>query len=154
MHKTYSGIIILLLLIIIGGIYKFIFQGSVSPKPDGRSSVQLNVNERDLILTEMRAFLSSVQKITQGIAENDMRVVSEYALQVGKASQAKVPGTLIGKMPLTFKRLGFDTHSKFEQLAIDANDLGDGSYTLKQLSDLMQNCVTCHESYRIDIEKE
>lgn len=154
MHKTYNGIIVLLLLIIIGGIYKFIFQGSVLPNPDGRSSVQLNIDERDFVLTEMRAFLSSVQKITQGISENDMQIVSEYARQVGTPAQNEMPGTLIGKLPLTFKKLGFDTHNKFDQLALDADDLGDGSHTLKQLSDLMQNCVTCHETYRIDIATE
>jgi len=154
MNKIYNGIIILLLLVIIGGIYKFIFQGSEAPNPDGRSSVQLNINERDLVLTEMRAFLSSVQKITQGISENDMQVVSEYARQVGASAQADMPGTLIGKLPLTFKTLGFDTHSKFDQLAMDADDLGDGSHALTQLSELMQNCVTCHESYRIDIAIE
>jgi len=151
MNKTCSGIIILLLLIIGGGIYKFIFQGSTSPSTDGRSSIHLNADERDLVLAEMRAFLSSVQKITQGIAENDMQQVVEYARKVGTAAQGEVPGTLVGKLPLAFKKLGFDTHTKFDQLAMDANDLGDSKHTLVQLSSLMQNCVACHEAYRFDI---
>lgn len=154
MSKTCSGIIILLLLVITGGIYTFIFQGNTSPNPDGRSSILLNADERDLVLTEMRVFLSSVQKINQGIAENDMQLVSDYARQVGKAALGQVPGTLIGKLPLEFKTLGFDTHTKFEQLAMDADDLSDSSHTLIQLSSLMQNCVICHESYRIVIETE
>jgi hypothetical protein len=151
MNKTSGGIIILLLLVISGGIYKFIFQGSTSPSTDGRSSIHLNADERDLVLTEMRAFLNSVQKITQGISEDDMPLVAEYARLVGKAAQGEVPGTLVGKLPLAFKKMGFDTHTKFDQLAMDADDLGDSNYALVQLSGLMQNCVTCHASYRIDI---
>jgi len=151
MSKAYNGIIIILLLIIATGIYKFILQGSTSPSIDGRSSIQLNADERDIVLTEMRAFLSSVQKITQGIAEDDMQLVAEYARQVGKAAQGEMPGTLVEKLPLAFKKMGLDTHIKFDQLAMDADDLGDGAHALTQLSSLMQNCVTCHETYRIDI---
>jgi len=151
MSKTCKGITILLLLIIAGGAYKFIFQGSSSPVTDGRSSIHLNADERDIVLAEMRIFLSSVQKITQGIAEDDMELVAEYARQVGMAAQGGIPGTLVGKLPIAFKKMGFDTHSKFDQLAMDADDLGDGSHALTQLSDLMQNCVACHETYRIDV---
>lgn len=40
---------------------------------------------------------------------------------------------------------------KFDQLALDAEDLEDGNHSLEQLSTLMQNCVTRHATYRIDI---
>jgi len=151
MNKNCFGIIGLLLLVIAGGIYKFVFQGSTSLSADGRNTIHLNADERDLVLAEMRAFLNSVQKITQGIAEDDMQLVEKYAQLVGSAAQGEVPGTLIGKLPLKFKKLGFDTHSKFDQLAMDANDLGDSQHALVQLSSLMQNCITCHATYRIDI---
>jgi len=151
MSKPYNGIIVLLLLVIVGVIYKSIFQGTPSSSSDGRSSIQLNAGERDFVLAEMRAFLSSVQKITQGVAEDDMKLVAEYARQAGKAAQGSAPDTLFGKLPMAFKKMGFDTHTKFDQLAMDADDLGDGAHTLTQLSNLMQNCVICHETYRVDI---
>lgn len=141
----------MLLLVISGGIYKFIFQGSVSPETDGRQSIHLSKSERDIVLTEMRAFLNSVQKITEGISNNDFKKVAEYARKSGTAAQADVPGTLIGKLPLAFKQLGFDTHRKFEQLALDTDDLGDGEHALTQLSNLMENCITCHATYRFDV---
>ena len=68
MNKKCSIVIGLLLVVIAGGIYKFIFQGSVSDSTDGRSEIHLNSSERDIVLAEMRAFLASVQQITQGIA--------------------------------------------------------------------------------------
>ena len=154
MNKKCFGTIALLLVIIAGGVYKFIFQGSVTESSDGRIAIQLNANERDLVLEEMRAFLESVQQITKAVTENDMKIVSENARKVGKAAQAAVPGTLIGKLPIDFKTLGFDTHSKFDQLALNAEDFGDSSQVLIQLSELMQNCVGCHAAYRIDISSK
>jgi len=141
----------ILLSIIIAGFYKFIIQGSVSESTDGRTTILLSDSERNLVLTEMRAFLSSVQQINQGIAEDDMELVVEHARKSGKAAQTGMPGTLVGKLPLPFKKLGGDTHAKFDQLAMDAEDLGDRDQALEQLSALMQNCVSCHATYRIDI---
>ena len=151
MNKKCFATIALLLIIIAGGVYKFIFQGSVIETTDGRISIQLNAGERDLVLEEMRAFLESVQKITKAATEDDMKVISESARKVGKAAQSAVPGTLIGKLPIDFKKLGFDTHLKFDQLALNAEDFGDSNQVLIQLSNLMQNCVGCHAAYRIDV---
>ena len=151
MSKLCSTIIVLLLIVIAGGVYKFIFQGSVSEGADGRMAIHLDAGERDLVLAEMRAFLTSVQQITRGISENDMQLVAEYSRKAGKAAQGEVPGTLMGKLPLKFKRLGSATHAGFDQLALDAEDLGDNQYALSQLSVLMQNCTACHAAYRFDI---
>lgn len=151
MNKKCLVIIVVLLIIIAGGFYKFILQGSTSESTDGRITILLNDSERNLVLAEMRAFLTSVQQINQGIAEDNMELVAEYARKAGKAAQGEVPGTLIGKLPLKFKKLGGDTHAKFDQLAMDANDLGDKDQALEQLSTLMKNCVACHAAYRIDI---
>lgn len=151
MNKKCFAIISILLLIIAGGFYKFILQGSVIEGIDERTTILLESNERDIVLTEMRAFLSSVQQITRGISEDNMDLVAESARKAGKAAQSEVPGTLVGKLPVQFKKLGSDTHKKFDQLAMDAIDLSDGDHALEQLSGLMQNCVTCHAAYRIDI---
>ena len=119
MNSKCMGIVVLLLLVIAGGVYKFIFQGSVSESADGRTAIHLTAGERDIVLAEMRAFLESVQQITEGVTENDMKRVAESARIVGKAAQQAVPGTLMGKLPIEFKQLGFDTHAKFDQLAMD-----------------------------------
>jgi cytochrome c556 len=144
-------IISLILLLVVGAMtYKFIIAGSTVTASDGRQALLLEPAERDLVLGEMRAFLASVQAITQGLSEEDMATVVTAARQVGANAQQAVPGSLVGKLPLSFKQLGFDTHRKFDLLALDAEQLGDPSHTLEQLSDLMQNCVACHAMYRID----
>jgi len=154
MSKKCTGIIVLLLLVIAGGIYKFIFQGSASEGTDGRMAIHLTAGERDLVLTEMRVFLESVQQVTTGIVADDMPLVAEYARKSGKAAQGEVPGTLVGKLPVQFKKLGFDTHAKFDQLALDAEEFGDSDHALSQLSILMKNCTACHAAFRFDISDE
>ena len=107
-------------MVVAGMTYKFIVQGAVEQGVDGRLAIQLDDHERQLVLSEMRAFLESVQQITHGISANDMKLVATSASSVGLASQQVVPGSLIGKLPLSFKKLGRDTHAKFDELALDA----------------------------------
>ncbi len=133
--------------------YKFIIVGSVVPADDGREALVLEAGERDIVLSEMRIFLASVQAITDGLSTDDMDKVVEAARSVGAAAQQGVPASLIGKLPLSFKKLGFDTHRKFDMLALDAEQLGDPAHTLKQLAELMNNCVACHATYRFDTEQ-
>lgn len=130
-------------------IYKFILEGSVVPASDGRMSIQMGTGERDLVLAEMRGFLGAVQQINEGLAENDMQKVATAARKVGAATQEGMPGSLIGKLPLAFKKLGFDTHSRFDSLALDAEQFGDAEQSLTALSELMRNCIACHAAYRI-----
>ena len=139
----------ILILAIVAMGYKFMIAGSVAPASDGREALILEPAERDLVLTEMRMFLSSVQKITRALTEEDMETVVKAAREVGLAAQQAVPGSLMGKLPLAFKKLGFDTHKKFDALALDAEQLGDPNHALQQLSTLMNNCVACHSTYQI-----
>ena len=151
MNKKCLATIIILISIITAGFYKFIVQGSTSESTDGRITILLNDNERNLVLAEMRAFLASVQQINQGLSEDDMERVAMSARTSGIAAQGSMPGSLVGKLPIEFKKLGRDTHTRFDQLAMDAEDIEDSNHTMEQLSTLMQNCVTCHAMYRIDI---
>lgn len=154
MNKVSTIIIIILLAIIAFGGYKFIIQGSTTTSADGRITIHMSDAERNLILEEMRGFLAGTQQIIAAVAADDLEKAAVAAKKVGRAAQAEVPGSLMGKLPIAFKKLGFDTHTKFDQLALDAESLEDGNYTLEQLSELMQNCVGCHAAYRLEIEKK
>ena len=135
--------------------YKFILSGSVEPivaDNDDRQALLLDPTERDLVLAEMRTFLSSVQAITEGLSKEDMSQVQKAASTVGAKAQQGMPGPLMGKLPLSFKKLGHDTHKKFDILALDAEQLGDPQHSLQQLSDLMNNCVACHSTYKIKVK--
>ena len=151
MCKLCWTLVILLVLAAGGMAYKFIVQGSVEQAADGRSAIQLTAGEKDLVLAEMRAFLQAVQGITVGLTSDDMETVIRNARSVGMAAQQDVPGSLVGKLPLAFKKLGFDTHTRFDTLALNAEQFGDPADILKELSVLMENCVACHAAYRFDV---
>ncbi|MBE9561730.1 MAG: hypothetical protein IMF12_02535 [Proteobacteria bacterium] len=145
--------VIILLTSLSGMTYKFVFQGSVNLSDDGRLAIQLEPQERDLVLSEMRAFLVAIQQITNGIVKQNMQAVAKSARKVGLTTQRNVPGSLIGKLPIKFKKMGLDTHKQFDILALDAVELEDSEHTLSQLNTLMQNCIACHAGYKFELTK-
>jgi hypothetical protein len=151
MCKLCWSVTAVLFIVVLGMGYKFIVQGEVTQTEDNRVAIQLTVGERDLVLSEMRVFLQSVQNITNGIVNEDMSSVVIAARKSGSDAAAAVPGTLIGKLPIGFKKLGFDTHAKFDAMALDAEQLGDGRHSLSQLSTLLENCVSCHSAFRFEV---
>ncbi|MEA3276990.1 MAG: hypothetical protein U9Q81_17235 [Pseudomonadota bacterium] len=140
-----------LLLLIIGVVgYKLLVLGETRPAENGRSAIQLDPGERDLVLAEMRAFLQSVQIITQSLTDEDLTGAAAAAQKVGRAAAGDVPVSLMAKLPMGFKELGLSTHRAFDELALDAEQLGDPAHTLGQLATLLGNCVGCHAAFRIE----
>ena len=121
---------------------------------DKRQAVHLDDEERTRVLEEMRTFLSTLQKITQGVVDNDMPAASKAAKTMGQDASGGVSLSLIFKLPFNFKMLAADTHQKFDQIALDADSLADRDHTLEQVAVLMQNCVACHAIYRIELEED
>jgi hypothetical protein len=140
----------LLALALTAALYVFLVRGSVAPASDGRSAILLDPGERDLVLTEMRGFLRATQDILVAATKGDPGGAAKAARTVGVAAQRGVPASLMGKLPLGFKQLGFDTLGRFDQLALDAESLGDANQLLTALGELMANCVACHAAFRID----
>ena len=150
MCKTCWLSVVILAVLLLGTVYKFVIEGSIQKSTDNRLAIQLTAGEKDLVLAEMRAFLVSVQQITHGVSSKDMQLIANSARTVGLAAQQGVPGSLMGKLPLSFKQLGRNTHEQFDLLALDAEQLEDAEHSLSQLGALMQNCVTCHAAYRLE----
>lgn len=117
--------------------------------PRSRATIQLTPVEREFVLSEMRVFLESTQKIVNGITAGDMELVAEGARTSGRAAQTGMPGSLAGKLPSAFRQMGSDTHRRFDELALDAEQLGDEDHALSQLGSLLGNCVSCHSAFRI-----
>jgi cytochrome c556 len=115
-----------------------------------RKAIRLSAEGKAHIHMEMRQFLSTTQKIVSGAAANDMKMVAGAAHEAGMAAAHDVPPGLRAKLPLEFKKLGQATHQGFDDLARDADSLGDANHALKQLSQVLGNCVSCHALYRIE----
>ncbi len=150
--KKLCCLLALILAITIGGLlYVFVIKGETvaGDKNDPRTALVLSESERALVLEEMRAFLAAVQTITLAASSGDMNSVATAARKVGKAAQGEVPPSLVKKLPIAFKKLGFATHQAFDQLALDAESFGDSTQTLEALGTLMSNCIGCHATYQI-----
>lgn len=117
---------------------------------DTRKPLALAAPEAAHVRAEMRVFLSSAQKIVYAAAHDDMKTVAEAARAAGMAAAHEVPAGLRKKLPMEFKHLGHATHEAFDDLARDAESMADANLALKQLGKLMNNCVSCHATYRIE----
>jgi len=130
--------------------------GHAHPHDNGlenRTPIRLTAEEKSQIHLEMRLFLSTVQLIVNGIAANDMKLVAAAAQEAGMAATHDVPVKLQAKLPLGFKQLGHATHQGFDDLARDADSLGDANQAMKQLGLVLNNCVSCHSTYRLETRK-
>lgn len=146
--------IIVLLLFFSGFLVNKFVSGSVAPYQDGRTSVVLTKDERNLILAEMRAFLVSVQGVSQAISENDMKKVAEVAHNAGMVAEEGTPGSLLQKIPLAMKKMGFGTREQFDGIAQTAKTTKDAKVAREQLDTLMLTCIACHSTYRLPEPQE
>jgi len=116
---------------------------------DGREVIWLESHQRDLVLTEMRAFVESVRDITGALGAGDSEKIHQSALKVGLAAQQGVPLDMMKALPLSFKKLGMSTHKKFDEFAAHVEQGASNEELLLELSQLMNNCVACHAAYQI-----
>ncbi len=145
-----SGVLAILLAAM---TYMFVIRGSVREADDGRTAILLSSGERNLVLSEMRAFLESVQQIVEALPAGDLKSAEEAARRVGRVDLNDLPASLLRKLPAEVKALGLDTHGKFYKLASDIRNGLEQDRILPRLADIMTNCIGCHASYRIDLEK-
>ncbi len=134
-----------------GMAYQFILRGNTLTLVDQRVAVVLSAEERALVLSEMRDFLDSVREITQGVVEQDTATIVRAARAVGRESAQGVPASLMGKLPFEFKALGLKTHSAFDELALNVEQMNSVESALPELGKVLNNCVACHATYRLAI---
>ncbi len=142
-----------LAIIVAIGLYLFALRGAVRQGDDGRTAVLLSSSERNLVLAEMRGFLESVQEIVEATTKNDLKTARAAALRVGRVDLKDLPPSLLRKLPIEVKTLGLDTHRRFYRLGKDIEAGLPRDEILPRLASLMNNCVTCHAGYRLDLER-
>lgn len=122
--------------------------GDANPAKDERQALRLTDDERAAVLAEMRGFLQSVQGIVAAVADSKPAAAVEPAKASGMGAMHAMPKSLMGKLPMEFRKLGMDTHQKFDALALEASGIGDGKTMLKGLDAILANCNGCHAAYR------
>lgn len=154
MKKLVVVIMLVSILLNIGLIYIFVFKGETVKSNDKRVALMMSNDNKDFVLVEMRDFLESVQKINEGILNNDANKVIEAGNKSGGSVIDHAPKDLLKSLPLGFKQLGFSTHDLFDEIAKTAKENFEPIETQKKLNDLLNKCVACHHSYKIETFNE
>ncbi len=128
----------------------FFVRGQTRVAPDGRTAVLLAPDERDLVLTEMRGMLGTVQGMVDGMNAGNLKHVAQAARASGIAAAADVNPALMAKLPLEFKEFGLNLHKRFDEIATEADSGASREQILASLSTQLSACVACHASYRIE----
>lgn len=126
-----------------------VLSNSVFADEDSRRVVNLSETNRHLVLTEMRALLSGTQSILQALANNDMKAVAQAAKPLGMGMAHNAENHLHDALPKEFMMLGKTVHVAFDEIARDAQEIGETKHTLKQLNQMMGQCTACHATYQI-----
>ena len=118
---------------------------------DQRSEIALADSESAFIRREMRGLLESVRDILEAAQAGDHARIATVARRSGMngPEATHIPKSLVPKLPPEFKKLGLATHRGFDQIALDAEQIGAADLAVKQLVQVMGNCVACHASWRL-----
>ena len=128
-------------------------KGNTVPSKDNRVAIALSESNKDFALAEMRGFLESVQKINEGILNNNPDLIISGGKKSGGSVIAHAPKGMMKALPSGFKKLGFSTHALFDEIAKDAESNFDPKQTQNQLNNLLHKCTTCHQTYKIVVSK-
>ncbi len=135
-------------------VYVFVFKGETIESKDMRKAILMSERNRDFVLTEMREFLESVQKIAQGILEEKPELIIEAGEKSGGSVIAHAPQGMLRALPSGFKKMGFATHALFDEIATTTKDGYHKGKAQEQLNNLLNNCITCHRIYKIQMQEE
>lgn len=120
---------------------------------DSRTPINVSTDRHEQLLAEMRGFLISINGIVSGLANDDMESVAKVARLNGRIRmrQDRMNSGQRGRgfnAPQEFQMMGQTLHGKFDEIALDAEQMGDPQQTLEQLAATTALCTACHASYR------
>ena len=120
---------------------------------DTREAVPRTEAEKVFVLDQMRLFLTSIVGIEEGLAAGDMAKVAKEAAARGRKANATLarPPALAAKESEAWKSMIGGARTGFDQLAGEAAAGAPTQQMLGTLAKTMQNCIACHQAYRISV---
>ena len=121
---------------------------------DGRQLVKLPDMMQEHMLSNMRDHLLALEEITRHLAEQQYDTAAEIAeKRLGMSSLDLHGASHMGQfMPQEMRDIGTNMHraaSRFALAAKDAELQGGLNRAFSALSEVMQQCVACHSTYKI-----
>jgi hypothetical protein len=146
-------------------------QPGVMQQQDTRQTIQLPAMQRDMVLTEMRGLLTSVNGILRGLAARDTALMRSSAESAGMAAMMRGEGMggagrgmhagggvgmgsgrgMGPMLPAEFRALGHRTHAAFDTLAMRIAAGAGPDTVVARLARITDNCLACHSTYRLEV---
>ncbi len=160
-----NGVTITALGAILAGGIGWIQSGGMQQQ-DTRQVIRVPAMQRDMVLTEMRVLLTSVNGILRGLAARDTALMRASAASAGMAAMMRgegmgmagagrgmgAGGRGMGPMlPPEFRALGHSTHFAFDSLASRISAGAGADTVVARLARITDNCLACHSTYRLEI---
>ncbi len=133
--------------VLVVAVAAILVRGRSVAAADTRQVVELNQEEREAVLKEMRGMLTSLQGITAGLAAHDMSQVADSAKASGMAEAAD--SALEAKLPPAWKNLATAVHGGFDAVARAAAAGSSPDQILAKVNTGLQSCIACHAAYRL-----
>ena len=128
--------------------------GQQATPADGRQVVNLPEPMRQHMLANMRDHLRTLQEINDALSNNAFDKASSIAeKRLGMSSlESHGAAHLAPYLPQGMQDMGTQMHRAASRFAVAAQDAGvsnDVRPALGALGAVMQQCVACHETYRV-----
>jgi len=121
------------------------------PANDPRIAVSISGEDRAYVLGQMRLFLANIQRVTAALASNDLVLASKVAAIAGSKNNENDPSrppTLRARQPDAWNQYIGKVRKGFDELSSTATTAPIPE-SLSKLSAVTQNCVACHQTFRI-----
>ena len=121
---------------------------------DTRQRVDMPAPTKALMLANMRDHLAAIEEITRLLSEgryDQAADTAEERLGIG-SMKAQEAARVKAYMPEPMRAIDaarYEAASRFAQAARDAKVNGDLAATFAGLSAVMQQCLACHQAYRV-----
>jgi hypothetical protein len=149
--RGYRVLAAVLAIVLAALLLKLVVLGSTAPGHDARTAVQLTAGERAFVLAEMRGFVAGLAQMDVALSGGRRDEAAQASRALGTTAAHDAPAALLGKLPLGFKRLAFDTHRGFDALADDIAQGAPLDRILARRGTVLGQCVECHAAYSFDI---
>ncbi|MGZ8967236.1 MAG: hypothetical protein ACXW1C_04935 [Gallionella sp.] len=136
-------------LITIAVLAWFFVRGNTHAGTDGRIAIMLKSTERDLILAEMRTFLSSTQGILDGANQGNRELLFQAASASAMPETDDEKLVLMAKLPMDFKMLGMSVRSDMAAIAAAAKNTTPTPEILQMTANTLAKCVACHATWQL-----
>ena len=123
------------------------------PQDDKRTPVALAADQRDAVLKDMRAMLTSMQGIMEGATRMDVPRIRAAAQAAGTAAMAAYDSETRAQFPEAFRKQSAETRAAFDALAEAVRGFTARDTTLAYMSRISAQCVSCHAQFKL-ITKE